>query len=135
MDLDSPATWARVIAKKVALFRRVMPMAIENLSIAQHRNTLQYAHTRVGNYKCKVRQFDVSDFVYFQRQPNDTLNISSCRIILRIKAIRPSGVLELQGVDGCTIWDQYKNYAPFHLLNLDPTIITSTWIPPFDYPC
>jgi hypothetical protein len=42
-----------------------------------------------------VRQFDVGDFVYFQRQPNDTLSISSGRTILRIKAIRPSGVLEL----------------------------------------
>jgi hypothetical protein len=34
INLDSPATWARVITKKVALFRRVMPMAMENLSIA-----------------------------------------------------------------------------------------------------
>jgi hypothetical protein len=30
MNLDSPATWAKVIAKKVALFRKVMPMAMEN---------------------------------------------------------------------------------------------------------
>jgi len=36
MELDSPSTWARVIAKKVVLFRRVKPMAMENLSIAQH---------------------------------------------------------------------------------------------------
>jgi hypothetical protein len=34
MDLDSPTIQARVIAKKVVLFRRVMPMAMENLSIA-----------------------------------------------------------------------------------------------------
>jgi hypothetical protein len=34
VDLDSPATWARVIVEKVALLRRVMPMAMENLSIA-----------------------------------------------------------------------------------------------------
>jgi hypothetical protein len=34
VDLDSLATWARVIVEKVALFRRVMPMAMENLSIA-----------------------------------------------------------------------------------------------------
>jgi hypothetical protein len=40
VDLDCPATWANVIAKRVALLRRVMPMAMENLSIAQHRNTL-----------------------------------------------------------------------------------------------
>jgi hypothetical protein len=46
VDLDSLATWAKVIVEKVALFKRVMPIAMENLSIAQHRNTLQYAHTR-----------------------------------------------------------------------------------------
>jgi len=45
VDLDSPATWARVIAERAVLFRRVMPMAMENLSIAQHRDTLHYAHT------------------------------------------------------------------------------------------
>jgi hypothetical protein len=45
---------------------RVMPMAMENLSIAQHQDTLQYAHTRGGSYKPKVRQFDVGDFVYLQ---------------------------------------------------------------------
>jgi len=72
-----------------------MPMAMENLSIAQHRDTLRYAHTRGGNYKPKVRQFDVGDFVYFQRQPNDTLDTSSGCTTLRIKVTRPSGVLEL----------------------------------------
>jgi len=135
VDLDSPATWARDIAKRATLFRRVMPMAMENLSIAQHRNTLRYAHTRGGNYKPKVRQFDVGDFVYLQRQPNDTLDIFSGRTILRIKVIRPSGVLELQGANRRIIRDHSKNYAPCHLPNLDPTIITATWIPPLDYPC
>jgi len=69
LDLDSPTTWARVIAEKAALFMKVMPMAIENMSIAQHRDTLRYAHTRGGSYKPKVRQFDVGDFVYFQHNP------------------------------------------------------------------
>jgi hypothetical protein len=36
MDLDSPTTWVKVIAERATLFRRVMPMAMENLSIAQH---------------------------------------------------------------------------------------------------
>jgi hypothetical protein len=112
-----------------------MPMAMENLSIAQHRDTLRYAHTQGGSYKPKVKQFDVGDFVYFQRQLNDTLDTSSGRTILRIKVIRPLDVLELQGVDGCTIRDHSKNCAPCHLPNLDPTIITLTWIPPLDYPC
>ncbi len=34
VDLDFPATWVRVIAERAILFRRVMPMAMENLSIA-----------------------------------------------------------------------------------------------------
>jgi len=110
-------------------------MVMENLSIAHHRDTLRYAHTRSNSYKPKVRQFDVGDFMYLQRQPNDTLDIFSRRTILKIKAIRPSSVLELQGADGCTIWDHSKNCAPCHLLNLDPTIIMSTWIPPLDHPC
>ncbi len=65
VDLDSLTTWARVITKRAALFRKVMPMAMENLSIAQHQDTLRYAHTQSGSYKPKVRQFDVGDFVYF----------------------------------------------------------------------
>jgi hypothetical protein len=64
VDLDSPATWARVIVERATLFKKVMPMAIENLSITQHQDTLWYAHTQSGNYKPKVRQFDVGDFVY-----------------------------------------------------------------------
>jgi hypothetical protein len=44
-------------------------------------------------------------------------------------------MLELQRANERTIWDHSKNYATCHLPNLDPTIITSTWIPPLDYPC
>jgi hypothetical protein len=64
VDLDSLAIWARDIAERVALFKKVVLMAMENLSIAQHQNTLRYAHTQGGSYKPKVKQFDVGDFVY-----------------------------------------------------------------------
>ncbi len=82
-----------------------------------------------------MKQFDVGDFVYLQWQPNDILDTSFDYTILRITAIKPSGVLELQGADKNTIQDHSKNCVPYHLPNLDPTIITSTWIPPLDYPC
>ncbi len=108
-------------------------MAMEN--IAQHQDTLWYAHTQGGSYKPKVRQFDVGYFVYLQWQLNDILNISSGRTILKIKTIRPLGLLELQGANGRRVWDHSKNCLPCHLPNLDPTIIVSTWIPPLDYPC
>jgi hypothetical protein len=48
------------------------------------------AHTRGGSYKFKVKQFDVGNFVYFQQQPNDILDTSFGRIVLKIKAIMPS---------------------------------------------
>jgi hypothetical protein len=82
-----------------------------------------------------VKQFDVGDFVCLQWQPNDVPDTYFNRTILKIKVIKPSSVLELQGANGCTIWDHSKNCALCHLLNLDPTIIMSTWIPPLDYPC
>ncbi len=81
-----------------------------------------------------MKQFDVDDFMYLQWQPNDTLDIFFGCTILRMKAIKPSSVLELQRTNGRIIWDHSKNCAPCHLPNLDPTIITLTWIPPFDYP-
>jgi hypothetical protein len=34
VDLDFPATWAKVIAERAVVFRRVVPLAMENLSIA-----------------------------------------------------------------------------------------------------
>jgi hypothetical protein len=36
VNLDFPATWVKVIVERVVLFMKVMPMAMENLSIAQH---------------------------------------------------------------------------------------------------
>ena len=75
------------------------------------------------------------DFVYLHRQPNDTLDTPASRIILRVKSTHPTRVLELEGSDGRNIHEHSKNCAPCHLPNLDPAIVTSTWVPPADYPC
>jgi hypothetical protein len=40
VDLDSSATWVRVIAERAVLFRKVMPMAMENLSNASKHLTI-----------------------------------------------------------------------------------------------
>jgi hypothetical protein len=34
--LYSPTTWGKVITERAALFRKVVPMGMENLSITQH---------------------------------------------------------------------------------------------------
>jgi hypothetical protein len=42
-NMDNPDTWALVSEQRVNLFKRVMLMALENLFIAKHRDTLLYA--------------------------------------------------------------------------------------------
>jgi hypothetical protein len=50
VDLDDPNIWAECLQEGGQFFQRAMPMAMENLSIAQHRDTLRYARIRSGAY-------------------------------------------------------------------------------------
>jgi hypothetical protein len=43
VQFDNPDVWIQVCAERAELFQRVMPMAFQNLAIAQHRDTLRYA--------------------------------------------------------------------------------------------
>lgn len=110
-------------------------MAMGNLQIAQHRDTLRYAHTRGGSYLPKPRKFSVRDYVYLQRQVGNTLDTVASKTILRILQVLPTGVLELQGSDGCTIKEHQRSCTPCHLPNLDPSMTTAGWQPPANHPC
>jgi hypothetical protein len=50
-NMDNPDTWALVSEQRAKLFKRVMPMVLDNLSIAQHHDTLQYATIRGSGYR------------------------------------------------------------------------------------
>ena len=120
--MDDPDTWAEVCKTRAQLFQRVMPMALENLAIAQHRDTLRYATIRGGGYRPQVRRFAPGDYVYLQQTAPTTLDVTAGRIILRVKQVLASGVLELEGRDG-RIWkDHTRNCAPCHLPNIDGTM-------------
>ncbi|BBM97212.1 hypothetical protein MPTK1_1g03880 [Marchantia polymorpha subsp. ruderalis] len=82
-----------------------------------------------------MRQFEVDDFVYQQKHPNDTLDTSTSCTILHLKTIRTSGVLELQGTGKRISTKHSKNYASWHSPNLNPTIVTYTCISPLDHAC
>ena len=43
LHLDDPTMWMQACTKRAELFRWVMPMAFQNLAIAQHQDTLCYA--------------------------------------------------------------------------------------------
>jgi hypothetical protein len=75
VDLDDPKVWAQVLQDRAEYFQRAMPMAMENLAIAQHRDTLRYARIRNGAYKPQLRRFKVGDYVYLQREAPTTLDV------------------------------------------------------------
>jgi hypothetical protein len=81
-NMDNPDMWALVNEQRAELFKRVMPMALENLSIAQHRDTLRYTTIRGGGYQPQVRRFQPGDYVYLQQTAPTTLDVTAGRVIL-----------------------------------------------------
>jgi hypothetical protein len=81
-NMDNSDTWTLVSEQRADLFKRVMPMALENLSIAQHRDTLRYATIRGSGYRPQVRRFHPGDYVYLQQTTPTTLDVTAGRIIL-----------------------------------------------------
>jgi hypothetical protein len=118
-DLDDPKTWARVVEKRARVFQKEMPIAFNNLAIAQHRDTLRNAHTRSGDYKPKLKRFEVGDLVYLKRQKADSMDPRVGRTILHIVKVEPNGRLLLEGRDRKQICDHVENCAPCHNPNID----------------
>jgi hypothetical protein len=98
--IDDPGTWARVCEQRADLYKRMMFMALENLSIAQHRDTLRYATIQGGGYRPQVRHFLPCDYVYLQQTAPTTLNVTARRIILRVHEVLKSSMLIFEGRDG-----------------------------------
>jgi hypothetical protein len=119
VDLDDPKTWVRIIEERAKMFEREMPIAFNNLAIAQHRDTLRYAHTRSGDYKPKLKRFEVEDLVYLKRQRADSMDPRVEKIILRVVKIEPNGRLLLEGRDRKQFRDHVENCAPSHNPNID----------------
>ena len=54
-----------------------MPMAFDNLALAQHRNTLRYATIRRGGYRPQLQRFALGDYVYLQQITPTTLDVTT----------------------------------------------------------
>jgi hypothetical protein len=50
ISFDDFSMWVQACEHWVILFRWVMPMAMENLAIVQHQDTVRYAMIRGGGY-------------------------------------------------------------------------------------
>ena len=120
LDLDHEDTWFQTILRRSRIFESVMPVAMNNLAIAQHRDTLRYAHTRSGLYAPRPYKFKKGDYVYIRRKTLGTLDVPTMPLILRVKNMKDN-MIELEGRDKVTYWENQQNCAPCFLPNLDPT--------------
>jgi hypothetical protein len=85
-----------------------MPIAFNNLAVAQHRDMLRYTKTRSGTFAPKLQRFVAGDFVYPKRQKADSLDPRVGRLVLRVKSVDSGGRLVLEGRDKKTVEDQCR---------------------------
>jgi hypothetical protein len=117
VDYNNPAAAAADLAQRQTLLRRLMPEALQNLAIAQHRDQQRYAVVRSGSYQPRpLYRFQQGDFVYLrQQQQHGTLQPKARANILRVAQVKPSGVLLLQGKCGRLTEARQEHCAPCHL--------------------
>lgn len=111
-----------------------MPLALNNMRIAQHRDTLRYMRIREGGYTPNARQFEEGDYIYLRKRAPTTLNTKAGRTILRVVKVQPTGRLHLMGKCGKIHKDHAKNCTPCHL-PIDGTVDLSLANIPASFRC
>ena len=123
LDHDDTQQAAADLLQRQQLVQRLMPEALGNLSIAQHRDQQRYAVVRSGSYQPRLYRFQPGDFVYLeQQQQHNALQPKARPNILRVKQVTPAGVLLLQGKCGGLTEARQEHCAPCHLPGLDGAV-------------
>jgi hypothetical protein len=114
---------AKELQMRAAAMRERYAIAGDNLKIAQHMDTLRYAHTRSGIYLPVLKKFVVGDLVYVKVKPKTTLNMKARPVVLRVHTAPNSvGVLTLVGRCGSLVKVRVDDVAPCHLTNVHDEI-------------
>ena len=103
-------------------FRRVMPLAMRNLAIAQQRQKERYSLVRGGEWAKPKVSFPVGDHVMVRRETKNTLQAPAHPHMLRIVELRASGVVILEGSDAARCTKQMKDVAHCPLSISDTTL-------------
>jgi hypothetical protein len=123
LDFENPEAAAQYLLERAALLNRHCVMAMSNLRIAQHRDTLQYQRIRSGSHRPALAEFAVGDLVHVRRiNVVNTLQSEARPGVYQVAEVRDSGVLIVQGRCGKTMPVHVQNCSPCHLANIDTTI-------------
>jgi hypothetical protein len=111
-----------LLVQRQQLMEDRLILARSNLEVAQHRMTLRYARLRDGTYAPGITNFCSGDYVYLRTGTghSPSLQINVRPVVLRVKEVRDSGVLLLEGRDGRTCTRHATTCSPCHLPNIDP---------------
>ena len=134
VDLDGPNIWAEFLQERAQFFQSAMPMAMKNLSIAQHCDTLHYARIHSGVYRPQFRRFQQGDYVYLQCEAPTTLGVRAGCTIFRMKEVLLSGLLLLEDRNGRECHEHFQNYVPYHL-PIEDTVHHELVVVPKGLPC
>jgi transposase InsO family protein len=111
------------VLSRAQLLKHNCVIAMSNLRIAQHRDTLRYRLIRGGLYQPITVKFAPGDFVYVRRRTVvNSLQSEARPGIYRIVELLPTGVVVLQGRCGRTMKVNVAECAPCHLTNINPVL-------------
>ena len=118
VDVEDFDAMYELITQRAIILRDAMPVAYERASMAQFKQAVRFRKVRQGDLPPRRHRFSVGDYVYVSQRPINTLDVKTTRTILRVRDIRPQGVLELEGADGKTVRVRMELCAPCHIPNL-----------------
>jgi hypothetical protein len=123
IDLDNAEAAVNDLLLRQRLVAEMTPMALQNLSIAQHRDQLRYNKVRAHDYKPQQHTFKQGQYVYVQQlQRQSGLQPRAQPVIYKVAEVRDSGVLLLQGKCGRMMSMHSSHCSPCHLPDIDGTI-------------
>ena len=120
MDLDTTEEELHAfLDKRGQAFKRVMPLAMRNLAIAQERDKERYQLVRGGGWDRPKASFQPNDYVMIRQVTDNTLEAPARPHVLRIVGVKESGVVLMEGSDATRCEEQIKNLAHCPLPILD----------------
>ena len=120
MDLEtSEEELCAFLDRQGQIFKRVMPLAMWNIAIAQQRDIERYRRVRSGGWDRPKAKFAPGDYVMLRQAKHTALEPIARPHVLRIVEIRPSGAVVMEGSDAARQEEQIKNIAHCPLPILD----------------
>jgi hypothetical protein len=120
-----------LITQRARILRNAMPLAYERTVSAQQRQVVRFQRVRRRDLPPRLHRFQVGDYVYVAQKPINSLGGTTTRTILRVRAARPNGVLELEGASGTLVRTRMELCAPCHI----PRLVTNSVGLPADLAC